>query len=90
MLSGETAKGIYPVEAVKMMHSICLEAEAAVHYNSFFADIRYHLLSCLLFTFPFLISLSVRDVIPKPTSTSETIASSAVNAALEQVSSLSV
>eukprot|EP01102_Stenamoeba_stenopodia_P009803 TRINITY_DN2902_c0_g1_i1.p1 TRINITY_DN2902_c0_g1~~TRINITY_DN2902_c0_g1_i1.p1 ORF type:complete len:524 (-),score=149.11 TRINITY_DN2902_c0_g1_i1:143-1714(-) len=64
MLSGETAKGIYPVEAVKMMHSICLEAEAAVHYNSFFSDIR--------------------NVITKPTSTAETIASSAVNAALEQ------
>jgi len=64
MLSGETAKGIYPVEAVKMMHAICLEAEATINYGPHFNELR--------------------TLIPKPLPTPETVASSAVNAAIEQ------
>jgi len=64
MLSGETAKGAYPIETVRMMHNICLEAEAAIQYGPFFADLR--------------------EITPKPLSTAETVACSAVNAALEQ------
>lgn len=40
MLSGETAKGKYPIETVEMMHNICLEAESAINYNSVYNEIR--------------------------------------------------
>ncbi|VDD87938.1 unnamed protein product [Enterobius vermicularis] len=39
MLSGETANGAYPVEAIEMMDSICKEAESAMFYTSFFDEI---------------------------------------------------
>lgn len=40
MLSGETAKGKYPLEAVSMMHHTCIVAEMTLPYYSQFSDIR--------------------------------------------------
>ncbi|KAG2760125.1 Pyruvate kinase [Phytophthora cactorum] len=36
MLSGETANGDYPTEAVQMMSKICVQAEGAIHYNELY------------------------------------------------------
>jgi len=39
MLSGETAAGSFPVEAVKVMTRICREAEASLDYYAMFKNI---------------------------------------------------
>lgn len=40
MLSGETAKGTYPCEAVRMMHETCLLAEVAIPHANVFDELR--------------------------------------------------
>ena len=39
MLSGETANGLFPVEAVDIMAKICVEAESCINYQSLFYQI---------------------------------------------------
>lgn len=39
MLSGETAAGMYPVEAVAVMNRICREAEASLDYAAIFKSV---------------------------------------------------
>jgi len=64
MLSGETAKGKYPIEAVNMMAETAYLAESAICYQPLFDQLR--------------------ALTPRPTETAETLAMSAVAAAIEQ------
>jgi len=40
MLSGETAKGAWPIQAVQTMSSICVEAESAINYGKLYLATR--------------------------------------------------
>ena len=41
MLSGETAKGKYPVQCIQLMHEIAREAEACLFHRELFENLRY-------------------------------------------------
>jgi pyruvate kinase len=41
MLSGETAKGEYPIQSVEMQHLIAREAEPAIYHRQVFEDLRH-------------------------------------------------
>jgi len=41
MLSGESAKGKYPVQCIQLMHEIAREAEACVFHRELFENLRY-------------------------------------------------
>jgi len=45
MLSGETAKGLFPVVAVRTMASICVEAESAINYGKLYLATRNTVIS---------------------------------------------
>jgi len=47
MLSGETAKGKYPVEAVQTMATICIGAEETLTYNDMYNTVRDSVLQML-------------------------------------------
>ncbi|TIB35466.1 hypothetical protein E3P86_02660 [Wallemia ichthyophaga] len=64
MLSGETAKGAYPTESVKLMGEVCLLAEHALANGKIYQELR--------------------ALAPRPMDTTETIASVAVSAAIDQ------
>lgn len=42
MLSGESAGGSYPIQAVEMMAKICVEAEKTINYRRLYNDIKLH------------------------------------------------
>lgn len=42
MLSAETARGAYPIEAVEIMNKLCQEAESTIAYLPLFEEIRSH------------------------------------------------
>jgi len=68
MLSGESAGGEYPVEAVNMMSSICCEAEGAINYPKLYTATRN------------TVNLQRNG---KPLDTPEAVASSAVKTAID-------
>lgn len=54
MLSGETAKGDFPIECVQTMDKLCREAESAMCRKQFYRDIVSSLVSILVFKTKFI------------------------------------
>jgi pyruvate kinase len=63
MLSGETAKGAWPIQALETMASICIEAESAINYPKLYLATRNSV---------------IQDHLGRALDTQEAIASSAV------------
>ena len=85
MLSGETAKGEYPLGAVSMMHAICLEAEAAMFTKVYISVIFYNKLTIVSQKQNVFHELSFKT--RSPTDMTTTMAIAAVNASLKSCAS---
>jgi len=85
MLSGETAKGDYPLQAVSVMHAICLEAEAALFSKVNYTHLFLELINYVMFVHQqhWFIELSMKT--PAPTDSTTTVAIAAVNASLSSL-----
>lgn len=77
MLSGETANGEYPCEAVRMMASTCCEAEAMLDHDAAYTDLRRRV-------------LAAARAVGAPISPPESLASSAVKTAFDTRAALIV
>ncbi|OQS06630.1 pyruvate kinase [Thraustotheca clavata] len=77
MLSGETAKGLYPIRSVNTMARICIEAEGMFMLFSTGSNGRIGSIN-----YPKLYT-HLRDATPKPISVCEAVASSAVETAID-------
>lgn len=85
MLSGETAKGDYPVESLRMMHAISLEAEAAIHSRVRNLYIKINRIVYILSFLHFIQNLftELNNKITAPVDQTTATAVAAVNASLK-------
>lgn len=86
MLSGETAKGNYPIEAVRTMHDICKLAETVLCYPAVFNELRSltPLPTEVIYDWFIQFKHFVSNIQNQLKQTTETVACAAVAAAHEQ------